>query len=134
VDVLHVTPLDDVVEHDTSTCEPDCACGPEVRPEPRPDGSMSWLIVHHSLDGREQTENEPTSRPSGGLPLGGAMNVGKIAKTVVAALFAAVTVIYSAVSDDVYTTTEIVNTVLAVLTALGVWAVPNAKQSDLSQR
>jgi hypothetical protein len=62
------------------------------------------------------------------------MNVGKLAKAIVAALFAAVTVVYSAVSDDVYTSTEVVNTVLAVLTALGVWAVPNAKQSDSSQR
>ena len=62
------------------------------------------------------------------------MNVGKIAKTVVAALFAAITVVYSAVSDDVYTTTEVVNTVLAVLTALGVWAVPNASQSEPRER
>ncbi|MFN2636926.1 MAG: hypothetical protein ABR585_07870 [Gemmatimonadaceae bacterium] len=62
------------------------------------------------------------------------MNVGKLAKTIVAGLFAAVTVAYSAVSDDVYSSTEVVNTVLAVLTTLGVWAVPNAKQSDSTQR
>lgn len=58
------------------------------------------------------------------------MKIGKVAKTVVAGLFAAVTVAYSAVSDDVYTSTEVINTVLAVLTALGVWAVPNSEQSE----
>jgi len=62
------------------------------------------------------------------------MQIGKMAKTVVAALFAAVTVAYSAVSDDVYTSTEVVNTVLAVLTAIGVWAVPNARQSEIPPR
>ncbi len=58
------------------------------------------------------------------------MKIGKFAKTFVAGLFAAATVAYSAVSDDVYSSTEIVNTVLAVLAALGVWATPNAKKSD----
>lgn len=58
------------------------------------------------------------------------MKIGKVAKTIVAGLFAAATVMYSAVSDDVYTSTEIVNTVLAVLAAVGVYAVPNAEQSD----
>lgn len=58
------------------------------------------------------------------------MKVGKAAKTIVAGLFAAVTVAYSAVSDDMYTSTEIVNTVLAVLTAIGVYFVPNAEQSE----
>ncbi|MFI8872487.1 hypothetical protein [Streptomyces sp. NPDC055243] len=51
---LHVTPLRDLVSHDTSTVEPDCVCGPEVRPVTREDGSTAWLLVHHSLDGREQ--------------------------------------------------------------------------------
>lgn len=55
-DVLHVRPVGDLVEHDTSTAEPDCACGPRVRPEKRDDGSVGWLIVHHSLDGREKRE------------------------------------------------------------------------------
>lgn len=52
------------------------------------------------------------------------------AKTVVAVLFAAIVVAKSAVTDDVYTSQEVIETVLAVLTALGVWAVPNAKQSE----
>lgn len=54
--VLHVTPQCDLVDHDTGTAEPDCVCGPEVRPDPQEDGSMGWLLVHHSLDGREQAE------------------------------------------------------------------------------
>lgn len=53
---LHVTPIGDLVDHDTSTREPDCACGPEVRPVTQDDGSMGWLLVHHSLDGRERGE------------------------------------------------------------------------------
>jgi hypothetical protein len=55
-DTLHVTPTIDLVDHDTSTTEPDCVCGPEVRPVTQDDGSMGWLLVHHSLDGREQAE------------------------------------------------------------------------------
>jgi hypothetical protein len=54
--VLHVRPVGDLICHDTSTGEPDCVCGPEVRPEKRQDGSVGWLIVHHALDGREQRE------------------------------------------------------------------------------
>lgn len=56
LDVLHVAPVGDLVGHDTSTSEPDCVCGPRVDPVKRDDGSMGWLIVHHSLDGREKTE------------------------------------------------------------------------------
>lgn len=52
---LHVTPIGDLVDHDTSTAEPDCVCGPEVRPVTQDDGSVGWLLVHHSLDGRETT-------------------------------------------------------------------------------
>ena len=58
------------------------------------------------------------------------MNVGKYAKTIVAALFAAVVIAKSAITDGVYTPTEWIETVIAVLTALGVYAVPNAKKSD----
>jgi hypothetical protein len=53
---LHVHPLDDLIAHNTSTTEPDCACGPTVQPEKQADGSIGWLIVHHSLDGRERAE------------------------------------------------------------------------------
>lgn len=46
----HVIPLCDLVMHEQSE---DCVCGPEVEPVVRPDGSVAWLITHHSLDGRE---------------------------------------------------------------------------------
>jgi hypothetical protein len=52
---IHVIPLNDLVEHDTSG-EQDCVCGPRTDPVPRDDGSMGWIVVHHSLDGREQDE------------------------------------------------------------------------------
>lgn len=52
---LHVTPIGDLVDHDTSTAEADCVCGPEVRPVIHEQGSIGWMLVHHSLDGREQT-------------------------------------------------------------------------------
>lgn len=55
-DVLHVWPMDNLVEHDTATAEADCLCGPRTKPVERADGSIGWLIVHHSLDGREQAE------------------------------------------------------------------------------
>jgi hypothetical protein len=53
---LHVTPISDLVDHDTNTIEPDCVCGPEVRTDTQEDGSVGWLLVHHSLDSREQAE------------------------------------------------------------------------------
>lgn len=49
---VHVVPLGDLVEH----LPEDCVCGPRTEPVPRDDGSMGWLIVHHSLDGRELHE------------------------------------------------------------------------------
>ena len=79
-DVLHIRPIGDsaviqlagktiraAFDHDTSTGEPDCVCGPEVRPEKREDGSIGWLIVHHSLDGRERRETPGADREAGDL-------------------------------------------------------------------
>lgn len=54
VTTLHVHPVGDVVEHDTNG--DGCVCGPATEPVFRKDGSTGWLIVHHSLDGREQSE------------------------------------------------------------------------------
>ncbi len=51
---IHVYPAGDLIEHDTDSS--DCACGPTTEPVPRDDGSMGWLITHHSLDGREANE------------------------------------------------------------------------------
>lgn len=50
---VHVMPLADIIQHDDSD---DCVCGPLAEAAPRGDGSMGWLITHHSLDGREQRE------------------------------------------------------------------------------
>lgn len=52
-DSVHVTPLHDLVTHQA---DEDCVCGPRVDPVPRDDGSIGWVLVHHSLDGREATE------------------------------------------------------------------------------
>lgn len=52
--MVHAYPVDDLIDHDTDG--DDCPCGPESIPVPREDGSMGWVISHHSLDGRELTE------------------------------------------------------------------------------
>lgn len=51
---VHIEPLNDLIEHDTDS--DDCPCGPRCEPVEREDGSMNWLYVHHSLDGRERGE------------------------------------------------------------------------------
>lgn len=57
---FHVYPLRDLVDHATELGDDtDCVCGPEIRPVVRADGSFAWLIVHHSLDGREHREHPP---------------------------------------------------------------------------
>jgi hypothetical protein len=46
---IHVVPVNDLVEHEDSE---DCVCGPDVEfVEPH-----GWLVSHHSLDGREESE------------------------------------------------------------------------------
>ena len=50
----HVYPSHDAIHHDTEA--DDCVCGPLIEPVPRDDGSMGWLVTHHSLDGRELKE------------------------------------------------------------------------------
>lgn len=50
---VHVVPVRDLIEHDDSE---DCTCGPTTEPVERDDGSFGWLVVHHSLDGREASE------------------------------------------------------------------------------
>jgi hypothetical protein len=47
--VLHVVPVDDLIEHDS--WGEDCVCGPE-HGLVRTDNGDRWLIVHHALDGR----------------------------------------------------------------------------------
>ena len=55
---LHVTPTNDLIEHDTSRDGDSCICGPRVEPVKTDSGSVNWLITHHSLDGREFQEVE----------------------------------------------------------------------------
>lgn len=43
----------DLIDHDT---DGDCICGPTTEPVVRGDGSIVWLVVHHSLDRREPHE------------------------------------------------------------------------------
>lgn len=55
---VHVVPVDDLIDHPLTD---DCPCGPRVEPVERDDGTIGWLHVHASLDGREQSESD---RPS----------------------------------------------------------------------
>jgi hypothetical protein len=52
---VHVYPTGDHIEHVISETE-DCPCGPRTEAIKRNDGSVGWLHVHHSLDGRELKE------------------------------------------------------------------------------
>lgn len=49
----HVVPRADLIEHELIG---DCPCGPAVQSVLRDDGSIGWVTVHASLDGREQLE------------------------------------------------------------------------------
>jgi hypothetical protein len=54
-DSVHVYPIGDLVEHDVENGE-SCVCGPTSKPVKREDGSVGWVVTHHSLDGRELAE------------------------------------------------------------------------------
>lgn len=49
---LHVVPVGDQIAHDTSV-EGSCVCIPADTPVEIDDGTVRWIAVHHSLDGRE---------------------------------------------------------------------------------
>lgn len=54
---VHVYPSADLVEHDTESLE--CVCGPDLEYVDPKTGSTypsGPLVVHHSLDGREERE------------------------------------------------------------------------------
>lgn len=53
-DTIHTYPVGDLIDHDTEGGE--CVCGPTTVAVERDDGSMGWLVQHHSLDGRELQE------------------------------------------------------------------------------
>jgi hypothetical protein len=52
VSELHVLPVGDLIVHEHADGT-DCPCGPTAEPVKATDGSMGWMYVHHSLDGRE---------------------------------------------------------------------------------
>lgn len=54
----HVFPVDDLIEHEA---DGGCPCGPTSEPVERVDGSIGWLLIHHSLDGRETTETSTST-------------------------------------------------------------------------
>jgi hypothetical protein len=52
--VVHFHPLADLVKHELAGDT--CVCGPRTELVSSGDGAHGWLIVHHSLDGRERSE------------------------------------------------------------------------------
>ena len=46
---IHVTPIDDLIEHELSD---DCVCGPSTMMTLEGE----WIIIHESLDRREDAE------------------------------------------------------------------------------
>lgn len=55
MNTVHIYPINDLVDHDNND---DCVCGPRVETVAGDDGSISWVVVHHSLDAREKTCTE----------------------------------------------------------------------------
>lgn len=53
-DAVHLIPVDDLIEHDTSGNP--CVCGPDALPGYYDDGTVAYHVIHHSLDGREHSE------------------------------------------------------------------------------
>lgn len=47
---VHIVPDGDLIEHTLCSA---CVCGPRAEPVKQDDGSIDWVYVHHSLDGRE---------------------------------------------------------------------------------
>lgn len=59
--VIHVVPVGDLVEHDTSAESGDeCICNPTIEAvlatDVDGDSENGWLIVHNAWDGREHDE------------------------------------------------------------------------------
>lgn len=50
---IHVVPIGDLIEHALSD---DCVCVPNQKPVEANDGSIGWVAIHSSLDGRELNE------------------------------------------------------------------------------
>ena len=54
MNAVHVLPINDLVKHED--VDTSCVCGPQEQPVKRDDGSVGWVVVHNSLDGRELRE------------------------------------------------------------------------------
>ncbi len=74
---VHIVPIGDLIQHDAPEGDPpsdpghrwlsveelpgddlaDCPCGATTKPVKFHTGEMGWMVVHHSLDGRELTED-----------------------------------------------------------------------------
>lgn len=63
-------------------------------------------------------------------PKGAPTRIGAYAKTVVAVLLAGVTALHAAISDHNITEPEWVGIAIAVITAVGVYAIPNKPYPD----
>jgi hypothetical protein len=50
VNIIHVVPVDDLIEHDTDS-DDECVCGPDFE---FVEGGA--VVTHHSLDNREAAE------------------------------------------------------------------------------
>lgn len=49
---VHVEPVNDLIDHEVEGCP----CGPSTAAVKAEDGSVGWMVSHHSLDGREADE------------------------------------------------------------------------------
>lgn len=66
---MHVMPVKDMVDHVSNDT---CVCGPTTQATKRDDGRVDWIVVHHSLDGREQRESKRCpfcATPDSGCPV-----------------------------------------------------------------
>ena len=55
---VHVTPLGDLIDHETDVDDGSCVCGPTTVALELGHGLIAWAYVHPSLDGREQAEGD----------------------------------------------------------------------------
>lgn len=60
-DNVYVYPTQDLIEHVTDG--DGCPCIPTTEAVEHDDGSYGWVILHHSLDGREFAEPDYTGAP-----------------------------------------------------------------------
>ena len=84
---LHVLPINDLIDHTDSE---DCICGPTIESIQHDDGTTDWIITHHSLDGRENHENDEAEAPRHGWQNTWAPTVNLVFVLAVAWLYGAI--------------------------------------------